>query len=635
MTATTEFDEQAALRSVVEGTASATGNEFFRSLVENLARALGTMGGWVATLDAERGELCALQLKIRERWRENFIYQIAGTPCETALVERRVVHIPERVVELYRNDPRLSAQGAVSYLGVPLFAADGRIIGQLGVLDDQPMPYEPRAMAIFQIFANRAAAELERLESDRVVVEREAQLRRLLEGAMDAIVDFDADYQVSFINPAARRCFGGDAEASSPDVRRLFSPESSQRLERCVAELLGPAAGSSSQWVAGGLQALSPTGALFQAEATLSHYRLEHRDHLTLILRDVEERLSAERRISTLTRETQYLREELRSLQSYDRIVGSSAALLGALRELENVAGTETSVLLLGETGTGKELFARTLHSRSKRSHKPLVKLNCGGIPHGLIESELFGHERGAFTGATQRREGRFALADGGTLFLDEIGELPLALQPKLLRVLQEGEFEAVGSSRTVNVDVRIVAATNRHLADEVREGRFREDLFYRLNVFPIRIPPLRERGQDVDELSRVFFDKYTRRLGRALGPLSETTLARLRRYPWPGNVRELENVIERGVIVATSGFFDLDRALPELASLPPSPETEPPRVRTASEMLMLERANIAQALQQCSGKVAGASGAAALLGMHPSTLASRMQSLGIRRSGR
>jgi len=628
------FDEHAALRRIVEGTASDTGEKFFRSLVENLALSLGTMGGWVARVNPDHTELCAISFKARDRWRQNFVYRIRGTPCETAIEERRLVHIPDRVLDLYRDEPNLKHQGAVSYLGVPLFGADGQIVGQLAVIDDKPLPAEPNALAIFQIFANRAAAELRRLEAERAVEDRETRLRRILEGAMDAIVDFDAEFQVALMNPAARRAFGRD-ERDEPgfDLRGLFSPEARQRLERSAADLIRGATVQQSQWIAGGLRVTPPDIDAFQAEATLSHYRIDERDRLTLILRNVDGRLLAEQRIVTLSRETQYLREELTSLQNYDRIVGSSAALVRALHEVEHVAPAETSVLLLGETGTGKELFARAIHAQSKRRDKPLLKLNCGAIPHNLIESELFGHERGAFTGATQRRHGRFVLADGGTLFLDEIGELPLELQPKLLRVLQEGELEPVGSSRTISVDVRIIAATNRDLSEMVRRGSFREDLYYRVNVFPIRVPPLRERERDIDELARVFSEKYARQLGRELAPLSEAVLERLRAYSWPGNVRELQNVIERGVIVSTGGVFDVERALPGPAPAPPP--ASPSRVRTSQEMLALERANIERALVETRGKVAGKTGAAALLGMHPSTLSSRMQSLGIKRPPR
>jgi len=629
------LDEDDALRRVAEGTAGETGERFFRSLVDNLRSALGTMGAWVATVDDERTALRAISMCLGKDWLDGFTYPVEGTPCATALEERRVLHVPDRIVELYRGVPAFKKYGAVSYLGVPVFDSDARIIGQVAVLDDKPMPEEPRSMAIFQIFANRAAAELQRLQAERAAQEREAQLRLLVDNAMDAIIDFDDQFQVALMNPAARRIFGySDTAQLRLDVRRLLTEPSRARLAGCVKELSAPNVGQSL-WLAGGLDALSREGNRFQAEATLSHYVREHRHKFTLILRDVEERLTAEQRIVTLTREARYLSEELKALQSFERIVGSSPALLRALRALDQVAATDTTLLLLGETGTGKELFARAAHAGSKRGQRPLVKLNCGAIPHNLIESELFGHEKGAFTGATQRREGRFVLADGATLFLDEIGELPLELQPKLLRVLQEGELEPVGSSRTTKVDVRIIAATNRNLAELVAQGRFREDLYYRLNVFPVTIPALREREGDVEEIARVFLDKYARQLGRSFAPLSEPTLRKLREYHWPGNVRELSNVIERGVVVSTSGVFDIDLALPETARKAKparAPRLDPERVLSMAELLQLERENFQRALGQAGGKVSGPDGAAALLGINPSTLSSRLQALGLRR---
>jgi PAS domain S-box-containing protein len=611
------LDENEALRRVAEGTAGDTGERFFHSLVDNLRSALGTMGAWVATLDESSAALTAVSMRLRDDWLDGFTYPVEGTPCATALSERRALHVPDRIVELYHGIPSFRQYGAVSYLGVPVFDSDARIIGQVAVLDDKPMPDEPRSMAIFQIFANRAAAELQRLRAERAASEREAQLRLLVDNAMDAIVDFDDAFKVALMNPAARRVFGySDAQQLAFDVRDLLSKPSRTRLAGCVKELSAPSVGQSL-WIAGGLDALTRDGSRFQAEATLSHYLREHRHQFTLILRDVEERLTAEQRIVSLTREAHYLNEELKSLQSFERIVGSSPALLRALRALDHVAATDTTLLLLGETGTGKELFARAAHASSKRSQRPLIKLNCGAIPHNLIESELFGHERGAFTGATQRREGRFVLADGGTLFLDEIGELPLELQPKLLRVLQEGELEPVGSSRTTKVDVRIIAATNRNLSELVTQGRFREDLFYRINVF-----------------SRVFLDKYGRRLGRMLAPLSEPTLRKLRRYSWPGNVRELQNVIERGVLVSTSGVFDIDLALPEAAEQAAVSDVRDPdgeRVLSMAELVQLERKNFERALAQAGGKVSGPQGAAARLGINPSTLSSRLRALGLR----
>jgi PAS domain S-box-containing protein len=626
------------LRSLVEGTATETGEDFFTALVANLQRTMGTIGAWVAAYSETERTLRAISMRMRDRWLEGFDYAVDGTPCQTAIAERQTVLIPDRVLELYRDRPELRRFGAVSYLGVPLFGVDGAIIGQLAVLDDKPMVAEPRALAIFQIFANRAAAELRRLHAERAIREREAQLSQLLESAMDAIVVLDDELRLTLMNPASQRIFGQETEVPlGHDFRSLLEPDAQRRLAECAAQLLDPAKQGSSLWIAGGLRAKSSHGRPFHAEATLSSYLAQNRHWFTLILRDVEERLGAEEQIRSLVRETELLRSELSSFQTFEPIIGVSKALLTSLQHVGNVAPTDTSVLLLGETGTGKELFARAIHSGSKRAHKPMIRVNCGAIPANLIESELFGHEKGAFTGATQRRDGRFTLADGGSLFLDEIGELPLELQPKLLRVLQEGELEPLGSSRTLKVDVRIIAATHRNLAECVRQGTFREDLFYRLNVFPIVVPPLRERQEDIPALAQAFVDRFARRLGRSLAPLSEPVLARLRAYSWPGNVRELENVAERGVVISTRGVFDIDRALPEAPArsleLPGAPEL-PPRaaILSVSELEAFERANIVRALEAAAWKVSGEGGAAALLQMNVSTLSSRLRALGIRR---
>jgi transcriptional regulator with GAF, ATPase, and Fis domain len=302
------------------------------------------------------------------------------------------------------------------------------------------------------------------------------------------------------------------------------------------------------------------------------------------------------------------------------------------------VAPTDATVLLLGETGTGKELFAQAIHERSGRRERALVKLNCAAIPATLVESELFGHERGAFTGATQRREGRFAQADGGTIFLDEIGELPLELQGKLLRVLQEGELEPVGGSRTRKVDVRVIAATHRDLQEAVRRGTFREDLFYRLNVFPLRLPPLRERGEDVVLLAASIAERAGHRLGRQIAPLAPADVEALQGHPWPGNVRELRNVIERAIITSPDGQLRLDRVLPAAAPpaavTPARPREWPPRgeILTDRRLRQLERDNMIAALERSGWRVGGEAGAAALLDVSPSTLKSRMKALEIRR---
>jgi formate hydrogenlyase transcriptional activator len=315
-------------------------------------------------------------------------------------------------------------------------------------------------------------------------------------------------------------------------------------------------------------------------------------------------------------------------------MLGQSAAMKELFVSLERVAATDTTVLVLGETGTGKELIARSIHEASARKARPLVRVNCAAIPGTLMESEFFGHERGAFTGATAKREGRFALADGGTIFLDEVGELPLDLQAKLLRVLQEGEFEPLGSARTHKVNVRVVAATNRDLGAMVADGKFREDLFYRLNVFPLRVPPLRERGTDVALLARAFVERFARRMGRRLDLPHPDDLRRLQEYSWPGNVRELQNVIERAIILSAGSRLDLSRALPRsdttLSPVESAKADGNGRILSAQEMESLERANIERALTACGGKVSGENGAAQRLGLAPSTLSSRMKALGI-----
>jgi transcriptional regulator with GAF, ATPase, and Fis domain len=310
--------------------------------------------------------------------------------------------------------------------------------------------------------------------------------------------------------------------------------------------------------------------------------------------------------------------------------------MLSLFEEVRQVSPTDAAVLIYGETGTGKELVARAVHAGSRRADKPLIKVNCAAIPSALMESEFFGHERGAFTGATSKRVGRFALADGGTIFLDEIGELPVDLQAKLLRVLQEGELEPVGSSQTRKVDVRVIAATNRDLRQAIREGKFREDLYYRLSVFPLRVPPLRERGNDIELLAQAFARNFGQKTGVRVLPLSRDGLRRLRSYSWPGNVRELQNAIERAIITSRDGTLNLDAPLP----VAPDSTSEPPpavdgasRVLNARELRDLERDNLVRALESSGWRVSGPGGAARLLGMPASTLTSRIKALGIGRA--
>ena len=342
---------------------------------------------------------------------------------------------------------------------------------------------------------------------------------------------------------------------------------------------------------------------------------------------DITDRVLMEQEKARLEAQNIYLQEEIQTEHNFEEIIGASSAIKKVFKAIEQVAATDSTVLLVGETGTGKELIARAIHNLSKRKDRVLVKVNCAAIPAGLIESELFGHEKGAFTGALARKIGRFELADGATIFLDEIGDLPLELQAKLLRVLQEGECERVGSPKTLTVNVRVIAATNRDLEKTVQQGGFRPDLYYRLNVFPIQLPALRERREDIPLLVKYFAGKHGAKQGKKIETIPQTIMEALQGYSWPGNVRELENVIERAVILTPGLVLELGEWLPNAGAA--SGATAP---TTLEE---LERVHILETLARTGWRVSGEKGAAKLLGLKPTTLEARMQKLGITRKAR
>ena len=630
-------DEDVALRAILEGTASTTGREFFRALVQSLAVALDTRGAWLTEYDEQAGRLRSLAFWLGDRFIDSFEYAVEGTPCETVVRERRLVHLPDRILDLYPSNPVEFPERVVSYLGVPLLGAEERILGHLSVVDVRPMPEEKRLFTVFRLFATRAMAEMRRLRLEEDLRERQEKLSQLVDSAMDAIVEMDAELRITMLNASAEKLFACScARARGGDAELLLGPAAKQRLEALVQELRRRGPGGRSLWIPGGLAAAPAEGTPFPAEASLSQYEAGGRPFYTLILRSVNDRLQAEQTIRTLSATTEYLQEQIAQERGFEGVVGRSPSLAAALRAVAQVAETSATVLITGETGTGKELFARAIHERSPRRDRPLVTVNCAAIPATLRESEFFGHERGAFTGATQRREGRFALANGGTIFLDEVGELPLDLQSKLLRVLQEGEFEPVGGSRTRRVDVRVIAATNRDLEAAARTGTFRADLYYRLGVFPLRLPPLRERGDDVVLLAEVISAKLARSLGRPACPLAPSDVSALRAYDWPGNVRELRNVLERALITSHDGHLRLERVLPSTGqALAPQAELRRPLTQILSKggLRRLERENMVLALERANGRVGGRGGAADLVGVSPSTFKSRMKALGIRRA--
>jgi PAS domain S-box-containing protein len=367
-------------------------------------------------------------------------------------------------------------------------------------------------------------------------------------------------------------------------------------------------------------------------------------------IKDVTERNRAERQLRAafeenarlreeLERERDYLREEVQVSMNFGRIIGESPPLKKMLARLEAVAQTTSNVLIQGESGVGKELVAHAIHSRSQRAAGPLVKVNCASIPRELFESEFFGHVRGAFTGAHRDRIGRFELAQGGTLFLDEISEIPLELQGKLLRVLQESEYERVGDDETHSADVRLIAATNRDLEDLVKSGGFREDLYYRLSVFPIEVPPLRDRGDDIVQLASHFLERVCLEFGRAPLRLSKQQSELLTEYSWPGNVRELKNVIERAVILSTGTVLRLDLAMVDILHHGSERSVEPgnagPVIMTEDELLALQKENLLTALRLSDWRVSGPTGAAKLVGLKPTTFTDRMRKFGLQKPGR
>jgi formate hydrogenlyase transcriptional activator len=520
-------DSSRVLRVLAEGTAAATGDEFFRSLARHAALALGARYAFVAeTLNPMESR--SLAYWEGTQFGEGFSYRFPGTPCQR-VAAGHVCSTKTQLQLLFPEDLWLQQIGVDSYVGVPMRTAAGDVLGHIAVLHTSPMEPTREQLAVLEIFASRGCAELERVRAERALREALAEVQRL-------------------------------------------------------------------------------------------------KDKLQV--------------------ENAYLQEEIQNEHNFEEIVGGSATWRRLVQEIESIAATEATVLITGETGVGKELVARALHGRSSRRGRPLVKVNCGAISAGLVESELFGHVKGAFTGALSKRVGRFELADGGTLFLDEVGELPLDTQVKLLRALQEHEFEPVGSSQTQRVDVRIIAATNRDLTQAVSEGRFRSDLFYRLNVVPLHVPPLRERRADIQPLALYFLARHAKKAGKPIAGIATQTLERLTSYDWPGNVRELENLIERGVVLSSGPTLDLGAHLlnqsasapkPAPVSVAPAaassgPESSPSLAADSSSLEDVERRHILAMLERTGWVIEGANGAARLLNLTPSTARSRMKKLGIQR---
>jgi formate hydrogenlyase transcriptional activator len=447
---------------------------------------------------------------------------------------------------------------------------------------------------------------------------------KLFEFSPDAIVVSDHKGRIIEVNAQVEQFFGYSRSELLGQLIEILIPERFRTTH--LGHRTDYAAHPRVRSMGAGLDLYGrrKDGSEFPVDIMLGPVETPEGSVVLSVIRDLREKKEAEEALRRIEQEKRYLEEELVTTHQFDEIVGESSGLKRVLKQIEDVATTDATVLILGETGTGKELIARAIHELSPRRDHAFVKLNCSAIPSGLLESELFGHEKGAFTGAIAQKIGRLELAHQGTFFLDEVGDLPLELQPKILRALQEKEFERVGGTRTIPVNVRLLAATNRDLTKMVKEGQFRSDLYYRLRVFPVTIPPLRERRDDIPLLVRYFLASHSKRMGRRIETIPPETLQALLKWPWPGNVRELENFIERSVILSPGPV--LRAPLAELEAVEESAGPIDGNLEAA------ERKHILRVLRECKGMIGGADGAAGRLGVKRTTLNSKIKKLGIKR---
>ena len=608
------------LRKIDEGTAAVTGSAFFPSLVKSLAEALQTRYAFVSKfVEGTRTRVRTLAFWKGDGFLNNFEYDLPHTPCERVLAGE-VCLFPEKVQDLFPDHREELAQlGVESYLAIPVSDRSGTVMGHLAVMDTKPMRDDPRVLSVFKIFGVRVGAELERERMDAQLKDNEERLRDLFDEAPIAYVHEGLDSKFIRANRAAMRTLGITPDQVEGTYGRSFIPDTPEAQRRLKEAFESVGRGTDTGGVVLELRRKDNGKPLWiqwwsKPDPGGTYTR-------TMFV-DITERVLMEQEKARLEAANVYLQEEIKTEHNFEEIIGVSAPIKKVLQAIEKVAGTDATVLVTGETGTGKELIARAIHNLSQRKAGVLVKVNCAAIPAGLIESELFGHEKGAFTGALARKIGRFELADKATIFLDEVGEIPLELQTKLLRVLQEGEFERLGSPRTIKVNVRVIAATNRDLEKEVREGRFRSDLYYRLKVFPIALPSLRDRKQDIPLLASYFVKKYSIAMGRKIESVSGLAMEQLKNYMWPGNIRELEHVIERAVILTHGPELDLGDWMPRSA--------EPGDIAGPATLEEVEKAHILAVLTHTTWRVSGEKGAAKILGLNPTTLEARMKKLGI-----
>jgi formate hydrogenlyase transcriptional activator len=624
--------EAALLRTISEATSGLVGQDFFEALTQYVTLSLGVKTCIVTEcMDVQRTRLRTLAYTKNKVLEQNIEYDIEGTPCKLVMQGKGTeVFIATGCDKKYPKEA-----GYDSYVAVPICSSSGGdVIGHIAALDDKPMTENQNQTAILKIFAARAGSEIDRIKAEEKLKianaelelrlsESEERFKDLFEEAPIAYVHEGLDSKFIKANRAALKMLGVKPEEVPFIYGKTLVVDNADNQKKLKEAFDAIEKGADKGGVILELRR-KDTGQPLWIQ-WWSKPDIGGQFTRTMMI-DITEQVLIEQEQAKLQAQNQYLQDEIKLTYNFEDIISKSKDFHKILQQIEQVASTDATVLILGESGTGKELLARAVHNISNRNKRPLIKINCATLPANLIESELFGHERGAFTGAMERKIGRFELADGGTIFLDEIGELPVELQAKLLRVLQEGEFERLGNPKTMKVNVRVIAATNRNLQQAIEKKEFREDLFYRLNVFPIISPPLRNRKEDIPLLVKHFVKKYESKMGKEIKNIDQKVMDALMQYDWPGNIRELENLIERALIVTSGNTLEYGSWIPAAKSISGNGKAGP------QKMEEVEKEHIISILDKTNWKVSGEKGAAKILGLNATTLEARMKKLGIAR---